>query len=157
MCVWPQCERDVKRAVTKAKEDWIQRTALAANDDGDGRGRWRCVRQLQMVSRGRQPTRTSAVLDENGLLLSDPDAVTARWCRHFTKVLNVVSVFSPVGIDRMPTLEMRRDLNDPPTSEEFQRALSKLRLRKAGGDSGVLPEMLVFGGPVLHTVLLDLF
>ena len=152
-----QCERDVKRAVTKAKEDWIQRTALAANDDGDGRGRWRCVKQLQMVSRGRQPTRTSAVLDEDGLLLSDPDAVTARWCRHFTKVLNVVSVFSPVGIDRMPTLEMRRDLNDPPTSEEFQRALSKLRLRKAGGDSGVLPEMLVFGGPVLHTVLLDLF
>ena len=36
-------------------------------------------------------------------------------------------------------------------------ALSKLRPRKAGGDSGVLLEMLVFGGPVLHTVLLDLF
>ena len=64
-----QCERDVKRVVTKAKEDWIQRTALAANDDG--RGWWRCVKQLQMVSRGRQPTRTSAVLDENGLLLSE--------------------------------------------------------------------------------------
>ena len=25
------------------------------------------------------------------------------------------------------------------------------------GDTGVLPEMLVFGGSVLHTVLLDLF
>ena len=47
-----QCERDVKRAIAKAKEDWIQRTALAANDDSDGRGRWRCVKQLQMVSRG---------------------------------------------------------------------------------------------------------
>ena len=106
---------------------------------------------------GCQPTSTSAVLDENGLLLSDLDAVTARWCRHFTKVLHVVSVFSPVGIDRMPTLETRRDLDDPPTSDEFQRALSKLQPRKAGGDSGVIPEMLVFGGPVLHTILLDLF
>ena len=63
------------------------------------------------VSSSFRWSRTSAVLDENGLLLSDPDAVTARWCRHFTKVLNVVSVFSPVGIDRMPMLEMRRDLN----------------------------------------------
>ena len=52
---------------------------------------------------------------------------------------------------------MRRDLNDPPISEEFQRVLSKLQPRKAGGDSGVLPEILVFGGPVLHTVLLVLF
>ena len=145
-------ECDVKRAVAKAKEDWIQRTTLAASD---GRGWWRCVKQLQMVSRGRQFTRTSTVLDENGLQLSDPDAVTARWCRHFSKVLNVVSVFSPVGIDRMPTLE-RRYLNDPPTSEKFQRAISKLQPRKVGGDPGVLPEILVFGGPALHTVLLDL-
>ena len=97
------------------------------------------------------------MLDEDGLLLSDPDAVTARWCRHFTRVLNAVSVFSPVCIDRMPTLEMSRDLDDPPSSDEFQRALRKLQPWKAGGDSGVIPEMLVFGGPVLHTVLLDLF
>ena len=44
-----QCERDVKIAVAKAKKDWIQRTAQAANDDSDGRGRWQCVKQLQMV------------------------------------------------------------------------------------------------------------
>ena len=50
-----QCERDVMRAIAKAKEDWIQRTAQAANDDSDG------------------------------------------WCKHFTKVLNVVGVF--VGND----------------------------------------------------------
>ena len=88
------------------------------------------------------------------------NVMTARWCRHFTKVLNqfnVVSIFSPIGIDGMPTLEVRRDLNDPPTSDEFQRVLSKLLPRKSGGDSGVIPEMLVFGGPVPHTVLLDLF
>ena len=152
-----QCERAVKDAVAKAKEDWIQKTAQAANVDGDGRNRWQCVKQLQMVFRGRQPVRTSTVVDENGQLLSDSDAVIARWCRHFTKVLNVASNFSSVGIDRMPLREVRRDLDDFPTSEEFQRALGKLRLRKAGGESGVIPEMLVFGGPVLHKVLLELF
>ena len=54
----------------------------------------------------------------------------------------------------MPFLEVRRDLDGPP---KFQRTLSKLRLRKAGGESEVIPKMLVFGGPVLHTVLLELF
>ena len=33
---------------------------------------------------GHQSARTSAVFDENGRLLSDPDAVTDRWCRYFT-------------------------------------------------------------------------
>ena len=32
--------------------------------------------------------------------------------------------------------------------------LSKQQLRKAGGDSGVILEMLVFGAPVLHIILL---
>ena len=73
---------NVNVMLRKLLEDWIQRSTLAANDDSDGCGRWQCVKQLQMVSRGRQPARTSAVLDENGLLLSDPDAVIARWCRH---------------------------------------------------------------------------
>ena len=109
-------------------------------------------RWFLMVVSLREP-----LLDENGLLLSDPDAVIAHRCRHFTQVLNVMSVFSPVGIDRMPTLEARRDLDNPPTSDEFQRVLRKLQPRKVGGDSGVIPEMLVFSGPVLHTVLLDLF
>ena len=33
------------------------------------------------------------------------------------------------------------------TSEEFQRALGKLRLKKAEGKSGVISEILVFGSP----------
>ena len=60
-----------------------------------------------MVYHGCQFARISAVLDENGHLLSDSDAVITRWCRHFIKVLSIMSVFSPVGIDRMPMLEVR--------------------------------------------------
>ena len=48
-----------------------------------------------------------------------------------TKVLNVVSEFSSLGIDTMPLLKI-------------------LKLRKS---LGVTPEILVFGGPVLHKVL----
>ena len=66
-------------------------------------------------SHGHQPVRTSAVVDENGQLLSDLDAVIAHWCRHSTKVLNNASDFSSLGIDRMPLREVRRDLDDFPT------------------------------------------
>ena len=41
--------------------------------------------------------------------------------------------------------------------EEFANALSKVKLRKAGGTSRISPEMIVAGGPVLHRVLLNLF
>ena len=50
-------------------------------------------------------------------------------------MLNVTSIFSSVGIDKMPLLEVRRVLDVPPTFDELQGALSKLRLGKAGGDS----------------------
>ena len=41
--------------------------------------------------------------------------------------------------------------------EEFDDALSKVKLRKAGGTSRNSPEMIVAGGPVLYQVLLNLF
>ena len=86
-----QCECDVKKAVAKAKEDWIQRISQAvmlivvdmASGSVSSSFRW-------FISVD------SAVLDNNDHLLSDTDAVTAHWCRHFTEVLNVTSVFSPV-------------------------------------------------------------
>jgi len=35
--------------------------------------------------------------------------------------------------------------------------LGKVKMKKAGGTSRIVPEMLVFGGLVLHWVLLGLF
>lgn len=57
----------------------------------------------------------------------------------------------------MPLLKIRNDLDAPPTFDEYQGALGKLKLRKSGGECGVTPEMLVFGSLVLHNVLLELF
>ena len=56
----------------------------------------------------------------------------------------------------MPFCEMRSDLDDSPV-EEFENALSKVKLRKAGGTSRISPEMIVAGGPVLFRVLLNPF
>jgi len=152
-----QSERIVKHAVQDAKEAWIKKTAEAANVDRDGRGRWSCVKQLQEVFHGRRSVRTSGVLSEDGQLLSEPVEVVARWFRHFGGVLDVPSQFSQECVDRMTSCEERTELDDPPTEEEFENALGKVKLRKASGTSRISPEMLVSGGPVLHRVLLGLF
>jgi len=52
-------------------------------------------------------------------------------------------------VDRMSSLEVLTDLDYPP-GEEFESALGKVKMRKAGGTSIIVPEMLVFGGPVLQ-------
>ena len=40
--------------------------------------------------------------------------------------------------------------------EELKTALSQLKVRKAGGLLGILPEMILHGGPALHSRLLTL-
>ena len=56
----------------------------------------------------------------------------------------------------MPALEPILHLDDPPTVEELETALSRLKVKKAGGLSGILPEMILCGGPTLHSRLLTL-
>ena len=48
--------------------------------------------------------------------------------------------------------------NEPEfTSHEFKEHLARLSLRKAPGTNGIRPELIVFGGERLHTLLLKLF
>ena len=74
--------------------------------------------------------------------------MVARWFCHFAGTLNVPNQFAQECVSRMPFCEMRSDLDDSPV-EEFENALSKVKLRKAGGTSRISPEMIVAGGPVL--------
>lgn len=54
----------------------------------------------------------------------------------------------------MPALPPCVDLDHVPTFEELTEALDKLRKGKAGGKTGVLPELLLYGGAELQDRLL---
>ena len=47
------------------------------------------------------------------------------------------------------------NLDELPTEEELEAALSKLKKRKTGGKTGILPELVMFGGAVLWNRLLE--
>ena len=55
----------------------------------------------------------------------------------------------------LPPLPPHLDLDMPPTEEELMRALTKLKMRKAGGKSGVLPELIPHGGVDLWDRILE--
>ena len=83
-----------------------------------------------------------------------PESVRSRWFRHFQGVLNVVSEFDPAVLDSMEVRPPCVDLDEPPTSVELEKALKVMKLGKAGGQSSILPDMVLHGGPVLHSCIL---
>ena len=137
--------------------EWVHRIALEGEAAvKDGRTRWDSIRKLQHAHAGRRPLRSSAVLKEDGEMTQGPEEVMMRWHQHFRKILNEPSLYRDEVIEDMPELPSRLDLDALPTAEELECALSKLKRRKAGGMSGILPELVLYGGVLLWNRLLEL-
>ena len=68
--------------------------------------------------------RPTAILMDDGQLTNGPEKVLDRWYQHFSRVLNVQSVYNAEVIEDMPQLEPKLHLDDPPTMEELETALS---------------------------------
>ena len=56
----------------------------------------------------------------------------------------------------MSTLQLVMELDSPPSEEELFEALCKMKIKKAGGKSGILPELVIHGGPELWGRILKL-
>ena len=146
-------QRRVKLAVDNAKEEWICKAAGDAESaKKDGRKRWMCIRQLQMTYRGRRPRRPATLIKENGDVTTSPDKVKRQWHHHFSKILNLPSMYNQDVIEEMARLPHQLELDDPPTMEELSSALSRLRKRKAGESS---QSYCYYGSVELRTRLLQ--
>ena len=149
-------QRVVKQAVDAAKEAWICKVAGEAEAaEKDSQRKWRCIRQLQLTYSGRKPRRPTAILKRDGELAANSEEIKQQWHDHFEEILNVPSDFSPEVIEEMPSLPPHLELDDPPTMEELIAALNALKRGKAGGKTGLLPEMLLYGGAGLYDRLLQ--
>ena len=144
-------QRIVKEAVDKAKEQWIRNTTQEGEKAvKDRQTRWKSIRKLQMAHAGRRPSRSTAVLKEDGKLTKSPEEVRSRWHRHFTKILNIPSEVCEQVVDGRTSQPTRLDLDNPPTEEELESALGKLKEGKAGGKTGIPPELIAYGGTELR-------
>ena len=150
-------QRIVKKAVDEAKEAWINAMSMEAVCAGKNeRRRWESIRKLQLAHAGRRPSRPTRLCKMDGNLTSGPEEVKLTWHEHFSRVLNITSQYQQVVLDQIPSRPPALELDHPPTFDELQKALRRLKRRKAGGRTGILPELLLYGGPELHDRLIVL-
>ena len=79
-----------------------------------------------------------------------------RWHQHFSKLLNQESTFKDEVIEQIPMQLPCPEFDEPPTEEELEGALSKMKKHKAGDKTEILPELVLFGGATLLDRLLEL-
>lgn len=80
--------------------------------------------------------------DEDGNVCCTPEEQQQRWMRHFTNILNIASEFTLEELEKVRQRPVRDDLNEPPTEEELENAIGKLKSGKAAEDSCIVTEML---------------
>ena len=149
-------QRKVKDAVDNAKEECKCRVAKEGEAARrNGCTKWKSIRKLQLALAGRRPTRPTAVMKENGSLTQGHEEVRARWHQHFVKILNIPCAFNDEVIDTLPLLPPHLDLDIPPTEEQLVQALTKLKIRKAGVKSGILPDFILHVGVDLWDRMLE--
>ena len=152
-----QCCRAAQSAVRKAKETWVTSVVREAeNSHSSGKSCWDSIQKLKALHAGRESIHQSSVYLEDGSLTDSPVSLANRWLRHFQGVLNVASVFDAAVVEEIPDRPVATDMDNAPSPEELEQALLKMKLGKAGGKSGVLPDILRHGGAALHGSLLRL-
>ena len=82
------------------------------------------------------------MVDEEGYPCSTVEAQQQRWRRHFTNILNIQSQLNEAEVEKARQRPVRHQLAEVPTMDKLTDAIGKLKNGKAGGASGILPEMV---------------
>ena len=138
-----QARSRARKAVRAAKNSWFQRKAEEVQSVRfGGKKVWQCIRDVQRAHRGLVPTRSTVVRNNDGTLCATPEAQHKCWRQHFSSILNICSHFSLTELGKVKQRPVEMDMADPPSMEELMQAVKKIKAGKAGGKSGILPEML---------------
>ena len=155
-CSFHRSQRAVQNAVNKAKEEKIAKVASEAEAAvKDGRVKWNSIHRLRVYG-GCRPVRPTVVFKDGGELKKGPSEILHRCFQHYKKVLNLWSIYDLSVSDALPVSPFLFHLDDPPAMAELKAAMSRLKTRKAGGMSGIFPELVLCISPVLLDRLLML-
>ena len=88
------------------------------------------------------PSKPKAIKNLDGQFCATPVNSLQRWKQYFNTVLNTSSVFSNEVVDSFSSYAIHDELAHVPTLQEVRDALSMIAGGKAGGSSGILPEMV---------------
>ncbi len=144
-----------RAAVRAAKNNWFCRMASVVEKGRFGEKEvWNSIRAMQTCRKGLVVRSSASVKDKEGNMCTSAEAQHSRWREHFMKILNVKSMFDQSELNNVRQREIQDHLNEKPSLEELSGAVRRMSRGKAGGCSGILPELLkASSGPLLHYIL----
>ena len=99
-----------------------------------------------------RPSRLSLhhVRSTDGVLIKNKELILKGWAEYLQNLLNKVHTTDPDFLDDLPTLPIILKLDDPPSFNEVERAILRLKDNKAAGPDNIPPEVIKYGGCALH-------
>ena len=110
--------------------------------------------QLKKTLINQPCKKTTQIRDVGGNIIKDEGLRLKRWAEYFEGLLNAEEPAETINFDNFhPMEELDVDM-EPPSMEELDKAINRLKRNKAPGLDNITPEMLKDGGDEIKTWLL---
>lgn len=150
-------QQELKVKVRELKNQWWRRKAEELQRFADTNQTGKFFEGLKSVYGPRRKLTAPIYSRDKTKRLTDPTEVLLRWKEHFDEVLNpsrhAVDLSYIDGLENLPIVP---ELDDPPSSDEFLMAVSKLKNNKSPGSDSLPGEVFKYGGPNIKNRLFEI-
>ena len=70
-------------------------------------------------------------------MLTDKEAILRRWSEHFEGLFSDRRTVQESSLNKIPQMDVKLKLDDPPTREEIRKATMQLKVGKSPGIDGI--------------------
>ena len=136
--------RSLKKAVSKAKSDWIFSTCntlnVASSAHGGTKNYWDTVGKLRNGLKKSRSSTERPMKKPDGTLCKTPEENAEVFKTHFEQLYGKQPVFDPSVLDHLDQHPTFPNCEHPPSDEEITKATRHLKDR-GPGDSGICPQV----------------
>ena len=118
------------------------KTSEAQRNRFGGKVVWRFISDILRGRRGLVPVTIAIVRDKEENDCNTLEQQQQRWRRHFAKLLNIQNEFNEDKLQKAKQRLLRPNMSPLLSEEEMWGVIGKLKSGMAGGDSGILLEMV---------------
>ena len=94
---------------------------------------------------------------DESTLLTDKGAILQRWSEHFESLFSDRRTVQESSPAKIPQVDVKLEMDDPPTREEIRKATMQLKVSKSPGIDGIPAEVYEHGDETVLDKFQDLF